>query len=103
MASEVFYMLAVVAAGFAVNLLLRALPFILFAGRGRKLPPWVAKTSGYVSPVIIACLVVYSYCSLEWRTLSPYLAGLATVALQLWKKNPLLGILAGTIVYMALV
>ena len=35
---DVVYMLGVVVVGFAVNYALRALPFILFAGRDRELP-----------------------------------------------------------------
>jgi len=102
MASEVAYMLGVVAAGFAVNFGLRALPFVLFGGKGRELPKSVERLGAFVSPVIIACLVVYSYASLEWRTAAPYVAGGVTIVLELWKKNPLLAIIAGTLVYMAL-
>lgn len=102
MGSEAGYMLGVVAAGFAVNFGLRALPFVLFGGRGRELPKAVERLGAFVSPVIIACLIVYSYASLEWRTAAPYLAGLVTIALELRKRNPLLAIIAGTLVYMIL-
>ena len=97
---DVLYMLAVVAAGFAINYGLRALPFLLFAGRDRKLPPWVERFGNFVSPVIIAGLIVYSYSGLEWRTVYPYLAGALTIGLQVWKRNPLLSIVAGTLLYM---
>ena len=72
---DVIYMLGVVAVGFAVNYALRALPFILFAGRDRELPRWVERFGAFVSPVIIAGLIVYSYSGLEWKTVYPYLAG----------------------------
>lgn len=103
MKDEILYMLGVVAAGFAVNFGLRALPFLLFAGRDRGLPPSVERIAALASPVIIACLVVYSYVGLEWRTLAPYAAGALVVVLQLAKRNPLLSIIAGTIVYMFMV
>ena len=102
MSDDVLYMLGVVVAGFAVNYGLRALPFVLFAGRGRALPPAVERFGAFVSPVIIAALVVYSYSGLAWRTPWPYLAGALTVALQLWKRNPLASIVAGTVLYMLL-
>ncbi len=102
MTDEIAYMLCVVAACFAVNYGLRALPFLLFAGRDRELPQWVERFGSFLSPVIIAVLVVYSYSGLEWRTAWPYLAGAVTVGLQLWKRNPLASIVAGTILYMAL-
>ena len=102
MTEEVLYMLGIVAAGFAVNYSLRALPFILFSAGGRNPPRWVERFGSLVSPVIIAALVVYSYSGLVWRTSAPYLAGAATIALQLWRHNPLVSIVAGTALYMAL-
>lgn len=102
MTDEVIYMLCVVAACFAVNYGLRALPFLLFSGRDRELPQWVERFGSFLSPVIIAVLVVYSYSGLEWKSAWPYLAGALTVGLQLWKRNPLASIVAGTVLYMAL-
>lgn len=99
---DVWYMLGVVAVGFAVNYGLRALPFLLFAGRDRALPKWVERFGAFVSPVIIAGLIVYSYSGLAWKSVYPYLAGALTVALQVWKRNPLVSIIAGTVAYMAL-
>ena len=103
MRGEILYMLGIVAAGFLVNYALRALPFLVFAGRGRELPKWVSRFGDLVSPVIIAALIVYSYSGLQWRTAWPYIAGVLVVALQLWRKNALLSIVAGTVLYMCLV
>ena len=102
MGNEILYMLGVVLVGFAVNYALRALPFLLFAGKGRELPKGVERLGGVISPVIIAGLIVYSYSGLEWKTAWPYLAGVLTIALQLWKRNPLASIVAGTVLYMCL-
>ncbi len=102
MKDEILYMLGVVAVGFVVTYALRALPFLLFAGRSRALPPWVERFGNLISPVIITALVVYSYSGLAWRTAWPYLAGALTVGLQLWKRNPLVSIVAGTALYMCL-
>ena len=102
MKGEIFYMLGVIAVGFAVNFSLRALPFLLFGGRDRAIPAWIDRLSGFISPVIIAGLIVYSYSGSAWRTPWPYLAGVVTVALQVWKRNPLMSIVAGTAVYMLL-
>ena len=102
MTDEIIYMLCVVAACFAVNYGLRALPFLLFAGHDRELPQWVERFGRFLSPVIIAVLVVYSYSGLEWRTAWPYLAGTLTVGIQLRRRNPLASIVAGTVLYMAL-
>ena len=102
MREEIVYMLGIVAAGFVVNFGLRALPFILFGGKDRTIPPWIDRMSGFISPVIIAALVVYSFAGLAWRTPWPYVAGVVVIGLQLWKRNPLLSIIAGTVVYMLL-
>ena len=98
---DVLYMLGVLAVGFAVNYSLRALPFVLFAGRDRELPRWVERFGDFVSPAIIAGLIVYSYSGLAWQTVYPYLAGAIVVGLQVWKRNPLVSIVAGTVLYMA--
>ena len=103
MEREILYMLGIVAVGFAVNYTLRALPFLLFAGRDRELPAWVLRFGDFISPVIIACLIVYSYSGLEWKTAWPYLAGGLTIVLQVWRRNSLLSIVLGTVLYMFLV
>lgn len=103
MKEEIFYMVGIIGVGFLVNYALRALPFLLFSGRNRELPPWVDRLGKVISPVIIGCLIVYSYSGSAWRTPWPYLAGVVTVALQVWRKNPLMSIVSGTVVYMLLV
>ena len=102
MKDEIPYMLCILGAGFVVNFGLRALPFILFGGKDRTVPAWIDRVSGFISPVIIAALVVYSFAGLLWRTPWPYVAGAAAVGLQVWKRNPLLSIVAGTVAYMLL-
>ena len=95
-------MLGVIGVGFAVNYLLRALPFLLFGGRNRVIPVWIDRLSGFISPVIIAGLIVYSYSGSAWQTPWPYLAGVITIVLHIWKRNPLMSIIAGTVLYMLL-
>lgn len=103
MTDEIIYMLGIVGVGFAVNYALRALPFLLFAGRSRSLPKSVETLGSLISPVIIAGLIVYAYSGSSWRTPWPYVAGALTVGLQIWKRNPLASIVSGTILYMVLV
>lgn len=100
MTERILYLLGIVAVGWAVTVGLRALPFMLFAGKGKELPKWVGKFGSFASPVIIAGLIFYSYSGLEWQTVWPYLAGLLTIALQLAFRNPLVAIVAGTALYM---
>jgi len=65
-----------------------------------------------LSPAAIAMLTVYCYagemlkCAADAPALAaaaPYLAGALTISLQLWRRNPLISITAGTALYMALV
>ena len=102
MENDVLYMAGIVAAGFAVNFGLRALPFLFFGARRGPLPSWVEKFGAFVSPVIIGCLIIYSFAGMQWRAAAPYLAAALTVGLQIWRRNPLLSIIAGTAAYMAL-
>ena len=94
--------IAVVAFSFAVIFALRALPFVLMSrasGEGR----FFRFAEKWLSPVIIAGLVVYSFSTLRWRGYEPYVAGLATAAVQFVFRNGLVSIFAGTALYMALV
>lgn len=102
MQDEITYMTGIVLAGFAVNFGLRALPFLLFAGRDRELPRWAERAGAVAPSVIIAALIVYSYSGLAWKTAYPYLAGALTVGLHVWKRNPLASIVTGTVLYMTL-
>ena len=105
------YALTVLLTVGALSYLLRALPFILFGGRTE--PPTAVKYVGRVlSPAAIAMLTVYCYAGEMLKAApdtpaltaaAPYLAGVLTVALQLWRRNPLLSIIAGTALYMLLV
>ena len=101
MEADTTYMAGIVATGFAVNFALRALPFLFFGARRGPLPPWVEKFGAFVSPMIIGGLIVYSFAGVQWRTASPYIAATLTVGLQIWQRNPLLSIIAGTLSYMA--
>lgn len=96
------YLAAATITGWAVTYALRALPFLIFSRKSRPLPKWVEKAGEYISPAIIASLIIYSYSSLEWRSAAPYLAGAITLAFQLWRRNALLSITAGTALYMLL-
>ncbi len=88
------------------TLLTRALPFILFPA-GRKTPKYITYLGKVLPFAIIGMLVVYCLKGIR-PTSFPYalpelLGVIAVIALHLWKKNTLLSILAGTVVYMLLV
>lgn len=83
----------------------RFLPFIFFPA-GKPTPKYVQYLGKVLPPAVIGLLVIY--CFKDVRLLSgshgiPEFIGVAVVALlHFWKKNMLLSIAGGTIVYMVL-
>ena len=90
----------------AVTALLRFLPFLIWNGK-RKTPEVVLYLGKVLPYSIMAMLVVYCLKGVNPFT-SPYglpeLLAVAVVAgLHAWKRNTLLSIIVGTVVYMFLV
>ena len=84
----------------------RWLPFLLFPES--KQPPKVVLYLGKVlPPAMMGLLVVYCLRSISWLSAphgAPELIAIAAVAgLHLWKRNVLLSIAGGTVLYMVLV
>lgn len=81
----------------------RALPFLLFS---QKEPPAIIRfIEKYIPPMVMAVLVVYCLKDMNFSSgakgFVPYLiASALTAALHLWKRNALLSICSGTIIYM---
>lgn len=97
---------AVIAVMTAVTFLTRALPFLLF-GRGGKPPKVVLYLGKYLPPGVIAMLIVYCCRGVSFTAaanwMPTFIAGAAVVGLHLWKKNNMLSIVGGTVLYMILV
>ena len=87
-----------------VTMGLRFLPFIVFR---KRTPAYIAYLGEVLPAAIIGMLVVY--CLKDTAVIrAPYgapeaIAGVTVVLLQAWKRNSLVSILGGTVVYMALV
>ena len=96
---------ALVATMAIVTMLLRFLPFLIFRA-GKPIPPYVAYLGDVLPQAIIGMLVVY--CLKDTVvTAAPFgapelLAALCVVGLQVWRRNSLVSILSGTVVYMLL-
>ncbi len=97
------YSAVLVAVMSAVTILLRAAPFLVFK---KKTPAYITYLGQVLPAAIIGMLVIY--CLKDVKILSaPFgapelIAGALIIALQAWKRNVLLSILAGTAVYMLL-
>ncbi len=88
------------------TLVTRTIPFILFP-EGKEIPKAVQYLGKVLPPAVIGMLVVYCFKSIE-ITSSPFglpelIAGTVVVLLHVWKRNNLLSIGVGTILYMVLV
>ena len=90
----------------AVTIVLRFLPFVIF-GRKKEIPGYITYLSGVLPYAIMGMLVVYCLRSISWLSAphgAPELIAIAAVAgLHLWKRNVLLSIAGGTVLYMVLV
>ena len=98
--------IAAIAVMAVVTFLTRAIPFLLF-DRGDSPPKLVLYLGRVLPPAIIAMLIIYCIQDISFETPAgwvPQLISIAVVAgLHIWKKNTLLSIFGGTILYMVLV
>ena len=86
--------------------LIRFLPFLLFP-QDKEPPRFIRDLTTLLPPAVMGLLVVYCLKGVS-LTAAPYgipeLIGVAaTAGLHLWRRNTLLSIAAGTVVYMVLV
>ena len=85
------------------TILLRFLPFLIIR---KETPPYIAYLGRVLPPAIIGMLVIYCLkdvnCTAAPFGLPELNASVCVVGLQVWRRNSLLSILAGTILYMFL-
>ena len=100
------YAIATIAVCALVTAGLRFLPFLIF-GENRKTPEIVAYLGKVLPFAIMGMLVVYCLKDISIVSMPfgiPEVIGCAAVAgLHIWKRNTLLSIGTGTVVYMLLV
>ncbi len=84
----------------------RVVPFLIFP-KGKEIPPVIQYLGHVLTPAVIGMLVVY--CLKSTTILSaPYgipeaISVFVTAALHVWKRNNLLSIGTGTVLYMVLI
>ena len=102
---QVLSNLAIVLVASLCTILVRFLPFVLF---GRKGTPGrgVLYLGRVLPPAVMAILVVYCLKSTSFAAVSGFVPQLTAVAvvvlLHLWRRNTLLSIAGGTVLYMIL-
>lgn len=84
----------------------RAIPFLMFPA-GKKIPKAVEYLGKMLPPAVIGMLVIYCFKSVSVIEapfgLPEFIAGITVALLHVWKRNNLLSIGVGTILYMILV
>jgi len=89
-----------------MTFLTRLIPFILFKGK-KETPKSIRYIGNYLPPAVIAMLIIYSIKNISIIVYPygiPEIIGIAAVVLlHLYKRNNLLSIVGGTIIYMILV
>ena len=87
-----------------VTMLLRFLPFFVFQ---KKTPAYVVYLGKVLPPAIIGMLVIFCLKDVSVMTaphgLPELIAAACVVLLQVWERDSLLSILAGTALYMVLI
>lgn len=98
------YSAVLVAVMAIVTILLRFLPFFIF---NKETPPYITYLGNVLPPAIIGMLVIYCLRAIDLTT-APFgipelLAALIVVLMQIWKRNSVISILAGTVIYMVII
>lgn len=95
-----------IAVAAAVTVLLRFLPFMIFSG-SRKVPDYVVYLGDVLPYAIMGMLIIYCLKDVTFTAAAGWLPALICVAvtagLHVLKRNTLLSILGGTLLYMVLV
>lgn len=100
------YEILLIAVVALVTMGLRFLPFFVFGG-GKETPKFISYLGKYLPYAIMGMLVVYCLKGVSFIN-APYgipelICVAAVVGLHLWKRNTLLSIAGGTILYMILI
>lgn len=88
-----------------VTALIRFLPFLIF-GR-RKTPAFIEYLGKVLPSAVMGMLAVYCLKEIRFNAVVNWVPGVvgvvATVIVQVWKRNPIYSILTGTFLYMILI
>lgn len=89
-----------------VTLFTRAIPFLIFSGQGET-PKYVVYIGKVLPAAVIGMLIIYCVKNVSVLKLPygiPEVISIITVAsLHTWKRNNLISILGGTVLYMFLI
>ena len=95
---------ALIAAMSVTTIMLRFLPFIVFR---KETPPYITYLGKVLPEAIIGMLVIYCLKDVSLLRapfgLPEMIAATCVVGMHVWKRNSLISILTGTVIYMVLI
>lgn len=98
--------LAIIFAVSATIFFTRVIPFLFFP-KGKEIPPVIQYLGKVLPPAVIGMLVIYCLKGVSFAAVSQWapalLASAVVVLLHVWKRNNMLSIGVGTVLYMFLV
>ena len=90
----------------AVTFLTRVIPFLVFPS-GKEIPKVIQYLGKVLPPAVIGMLIIFCFKNVSIMSgshgLPELICGLLVVVLHVWKRNNLLSIGSGTVLYMVLV
>ena len=100
--TEAFWLIVVC---FLITLMWRSLPFLFFGGK-HQMPKILEKLKDLLPSAIMAILLVYGLKGLHGSNIhdasAMIIASLFTAGIHLWKKNTIVSVFLGTVVYIVL-
>lgn len=104
--SNFVYSALIVAIIAFVTAMLRFLPFLVF-GKNQKTPEFISYLGKVLPYSIMGMLVVYCLKGISFASFAGFVPSMIAVAcvviLHVWKRQTLLSILGGTVIYMVLI
>ena len=95
---------ALIAVMSVTTIMLRFLPFIVFR---KETPPYITYLGKVLPEAIIGMLVIYCLKDVSFLRapfgLPELIAAACVVGMHVWKRNSLISILTGTVIYMVLI
>ena len=106
MSVNIYYTLTAILIMAVVTFCTRVVPFIFF-GKDKATPKYIEYIGNYLPPAVMAMLVIYCLRNIKLFMFPfgiPEVIGIIIVAiLHIWKRNNLISILGGTVIYMIMV
>lgn len=105
-----WYTVMLIAITAVITFLLRAFPFMVFGG-GKQMPERVKRVADLLPAAIMGVLTIYCIkgdllslvSGINTNVISTFVALIVVALIHIWKRNTLVSIAVGTVIYMVLI